>query len=408
MALIRHIVHLNVTGFAAQVATVHDPTLAGRAFVVGLAHVPRAVVMDVSPEAFSEGIVSGMPLSAARARVRGLIVVPPATEGQAKVARALWEIAGALSPQIELGPRAHLYLDLTGTRRLHGHAVDTAARLQKLVRSRCGLEPTCALAPNKLVSRVATRVVRPLGFVAIPAGDEADFLCPQPVQLLPGAGEAAVLRLHYLGVDTAGELAALDEALAVAALGATGLKLRLAAAGVDPTPVGRVDERTITESLLLQPDTCDPVVLSGALWGLVEALGFSLRTRELATGRITLTITDNEQKERARQATSREPLWRDEELAAVVFGLLARAAPARLRVRRLHLQLSALAPPRRQLDLFTTAAGGALQDALDDLRRTHGRAAIRRGCVLAAGRGELFPGGYAPKYHNASANILVE
>ncbi len=394
MGLIRQIVHINVTGFAAQVAMAADRTLVGRAFVIGLSHVPRAVVMDVSPDAFSEGITRGMPLFAARARVRGLIVVPPPTEGQAKVARALWELAGAVSPQIELGPRAHLYLDLTGTRRLHGRAVDAAARLQKQVRTRCGLEPTCALAPNKLVSRVATRVVRPLGFVAIPAGDEAEFLYPQPLQLLPGAGEAAVLRLHYLGVDTAGQLASLDEGLTAAALGAAGLKLRLAAAGVDPTPVGRVDEQQFTENLLLQPDTCDPDVLSGALWGLVEALGFTLRTRELAAGRVVLSVTDCEQKECQRQATLREPVWLDDELAVIAARLLERAAPARLRIRRLALSVSALATPRRQLDLFApstfgsleTPAFGALQEALDDLRRTHGMTAIRRGCVLAAPR----------------------
>ncbi len=383
MGLIRHIVHLNVTGFAAQVAALGDPTLVGRAFVVGLAGVPRAVVMDVSPEAFSEGIARGMPLAAARARSRGLIVVPPPTEGQLRVAGALWELAGAVSPQVELGPRAHLYLDLTGTRRLHGRAVDAAARLQKEVRARTGLSPSCALSPNKLVSRVATRVVRPLGFVAIPAGDEADFLCPQPLTILPGAGETAVLRLHYLGVDTAGQLAALDEALAAAALGPAGAKLRLAAAGVDPTPVGRADEETLLESLLLQPDTADPEVLSAALWSLVGTLGFQLRNRGLGAGRVTVTVTDGERRDSARQVTLREPVWRDAELRAVAAPLLERAAPRRLRVRRLGLQLAALGPPRRQLDLFSPADDrGGLQSALDDLRRAHGPSAVRRGCAL--------------------------
>jgi len=186
-------------------------------------------------------------------------------------------------------------------------------------------------------------------------------------------------------VDTAGQLASLDEALTVAALGAAGPKLRLAATGVDPTPVGRIDEQQLTESLLLQPDTCDPVQLSGAMWGLVEALGFSLRTRELAAGRVVLSVTDSEQKECQRQATLREPVRSDGELAAIALGLLARAAPARLRIRRLVLTLAALSLPRRQLDLFAPATDGTLQDALDDLRRTHGMAAIRRGCVLAAG-----------------------
>jgi len=74
--------------------------------------------------------------------------------------------------------------------------------------------------------------------------------------------------------------------------------------------------------------------------------------------------------------------------------LLERAAPARLRIRRLALSVSALATPRRQLNLFAPStfgsleapAFGALQEALDDLRRTHGMTAIRRGCVLAAPR----------------------
>ncbi len=386
MGLIRHIVHLNVTGFAAQVAALGDPTLAGRAFVVGLAGVPRAVVMDVSPEAFSEGVARGMPLAAARARVRGLIVVPPPSEGQLRIARVLLELAGAVSPLVELGPRAHLYLDLTGTRRLHGRAVDAAARLQQEVRARTGLVPSCALAPNKLVSRVATRVVRPLGFVAIPAGDEADFLCPQPLTLLPGAGETAVLRLHYLGVDTAGQLAALDEALTAAALGPAGARLRLAAAGVDPTPVGRELDEALSESLLLQPDTADPEALSAALWSLIEALGFQLRARELAAGRVTVTVADGEQQETSRQATLRDPVWRDPELRAVAAPLLERALPHRLRVRRLGLHLTALGPPRRQLNLFTPVDGGALQDALDELRRVHGMAAVRRGCALVIGQ----------------------
>ncbi len=372
MPLVRHIVHVNITGFYAQLARIQNPSLDKKPFVIGFPDVPRAVVMDVSPAAFAEGLTRGMPLEAARRRVPGLTIICPPEEGARKVMQAMAELASSTCPGVELGSRAHLYLDLSGTRRLLGHAVDAAARLQKAITCRTGLLPSCALASSKLVARVATRVIRPVGFAAITPGSEVDFLHPQPVSLLPGAPNALVERLKMLGIDTAGQLAALEESLVRATLGPTGVRLRQAALGLDETPVGLPLEARLTETRLLQPDSCDPAELRAHLLHLVESLGFLLRRQNRAAGHAWLAVSGTDTKEHRRQTTLRAPLWLDNELFAAVNPLLERACPPRLRIRCMTLSLGSLCAPVRQLDLFQPPPRENLQNALDDLRSRHG------------------------------------
>ena len=226
------ILHVNVTDFMAAVEEVRDPSLRGRPFVVGWQGRSRAIVLAVSETAFQEGIRRGMLLEAARKKVRTLKVLSPAYEVYRRADARLAEVADRFSPVVELKGGGHLYLDLSGTRRLFGPSVDCAERVRKEIIQATDLIPALGLASAKVVSKVGTRVVRPWGFIAVPPGEERSFLAPLDVSLLPGVGARLLTRLHLLQIRTIGELASLTEEEAEV-LGPYGMLLRNRARGVD-------------------------------------------------------------------------------------------------------------------------------------------------------------------------------
>jgi DNA polymerase-4 len=172
----RSIVHLNFVGFKAAVAAAMDRDVRGRPFVVAGSAGGRAVVLDVSPEAFREGIRPGMALAAAERNVAGLTALAPDPPAYEEVNRELDRIAALYAPAWENDRAGNMYLDITGTAGLFGPAADAASRIVGAVLEGTGLYPAAAAAGNKLVAKAATRVVRPAGLIQVLPGTEAEFL----------------------------------------------------------------------------------------------------------------------------------------------------------------------------------------------------------------------------------------
>ena len=161
----RDILHINIYHFMASVAQAADPSLCGRPLVVAPAGFSRARVHDLSREAFNEGIRRGMFLDDALRRCRGAAVVTPDPSRCGRAMEAVMDELCAFSPLCERAGAGHAFLDLSGTRRLFGPAVDAADRIRRALRDRFSLSAGVGVAASKLVSKVATRVVKPGGRV---------------------------------------------------------------------------------------------------------------------------------------------------------------------------------------------------------------------------------------------------
>jgi len=387
----RTILHVNVTDFMAAVEEVRDPSLRGRPFVIGWQGRSRAIVLAVSETAYQEGVRRGMWLEAARRKVRTLKVLSPSYDVYRRADARLAEVALRFSPVVEPRGGGHLYLDLTGTRRLFGPPVDCAERVRKEIIEATDLLPALGLASAKVVSKVGTRVVRPSGFIAVPRGEERSFLSPLDVSLLPGVGTRLLTRLHLLHVRTIGDLASLSEEEAEV-LGPYGLVLRNRALGKDTSSVrvgGGVraglhekEGNSVSAGITLPEDANDSRLILSALRSLLFDLGFTLRTKGLSAGslRLQVTYTDGLQA----QGTWRfpVPVTHDGEMMKAAQALLPRVLRRRVRVRTLRCDLGALTPDPGQLDLeerYETKVR-ALQESLDRIRNRFGREGIRS-CV---------------------------
>ncbi len=381
------VVHLNVIDFAAAVAIAKDRSLAKTPFVVAKAGAARPVVLAVSRQAWSEGITPGMPVGMAERLVRNLRVLAPDPSACTTANTLMEKIVCRYAPLVQNDSGGHLYLDLAGTSRLFGPHIDCAVRIRNEIVEQVGIEPVVALAPNKLVSKVVTRAIRPTGVACVRDGEEASFLAPQDALLLPGVGPAMARILSVAGLREIGELAALDDSETVALFGKRGLALRDAARGLDNSPVdpGGLAERTIWRRVDFPEPLLDAALFHAALVQIVEDAGLEMRRSLLAACalRITLLYSDGVRSE--AQQRSREPLLLDSDLIEAANRVSAKALERRVRLRGLALVLYGLAPARREPDLFTPEGPDRferIQSAVDRTRLRFGPTAVTRATAI--------------------------
>ncbi len=373
------ILHVNMVGLMAAVEERDDPALRGRPFVVADESAPRSCVLDLSPAAHREGIASGMPLALARKTLPGLLVRAPRHERYVAADAVLATIALAFTPLVERAGRGHVFADLAGTARLFGPPEDAAQKLRLRIMDDAGLRPAIALAGTKTASKVATRVFRPGGFVALSPPDETALVRRQPVSLLPGVGPALAARFRLLDIDTIGELADLGAAES-RAVGARVPFLVARARGTDRSPVDPQppERRRMHGSVLFEPDSGDERILRARLDGAVSDLAFELRKTGAGARRVTVEAVYTDGLRIEATAFSTHMARRDDEFVLLAREALGRAGKRRVRIRRLGITLSSIGPAGPELDLFEPGETrmNRLQIALDRIRNRHGGDAL--------------------------------
>ena len=99
----RQVIHLNVADFAVAVERVLDRRLQDRPVIVAPAGISRAVVYDMSEEAYQAGVHKGMALRRAVRRCPDARILPPHPARYEQVMQALIRQALPYSPLIEPG-----------------------------------------------------------------------------------------------------------------------------------------------------------------------------------------------------------------------------------------------------------------------------------------------------------------
>ena len=379
------ILHVNAVGIMAALEEGLDRSLRGRPFVVANLDAPRSVVLDLSTQAHREGLRRGMVLSLARNLCRDLEVKVPRPELYTAAEERLWRIGLEYTPIVERAGRGHLFIDLCGTSRLFGAPEDAAQKLRKDIREATGLSPSIALSTNKTVSKVATRVFRPAGFVALSPNEESRLIRMQPVGLLPGVGPVLLGRFGLLDIDEIGDLADLSECEA-RAIGPRGPELVTRARGVDTSPVDPAppERRAVSGEVVFEPDTTDPDVLRLRLGALVAELGFMLRREGRGAKRASVELGYTDGLRSFGTARIARVVARDDELSAIAGTALEAARKRRVRVRRVELRLSEIESAGPELDLFEPqdAKLSKLQTAMDKIHGRFGLAAIESCAAL--------------------------
>jgi DNA polymerase-4 len=368
----RSVLFVDPPAFCATVERLVVPSLRHRPVAVAPPGAERATVLALSSEARLAGITRGMPVLKARKLCPDLVLLPPNPRLYARASRALHEILRIYAPIIEPRGYGHAFLDLTGTSRLFGPAVDVAERIRRESVARLGLPLTVGIAVNKLVSEAATRIGRvadgrrggncptaPLPHC--PAGNEASFLAPHLIEVLPDVPLDIRERLDEYQLERIGMVAHITESDLCAVFGVRGRQLKAQALGLDPRPVLPPAARAeLRASHTFATDTNDLGVLHPLLRLLAESLGEKLRRRGLAARRLTVAV-EYADYEHDRRAVALPAAALDFELWEAAKRALRLAMARRVTLRTVTVGVDRLIA-RVQLDLFCEA-GGKRQEA---------------------------------------------
>jgi DNA polymerase-4 len=381
----RFIIHLNVADFAVAVERLSDGRLKDRPVIVAPRAAPRAAVYDMSEEAFQNGVRKGMLLSRALRYCKEARVVPAHFHCYESAAKALVQCALAYSPLVEMTDvNGHLFVDATGTSKLFGPPPDVAWRIRKEVRKTLGVDPIWSVAPNKLIAKVATRLVKPLGEYIVGAGDEAGFLAPVPLSLIPGINPKDLHVFHTLNATCAGHVASWSEDQLRVVFENRSRLIHEAVRGMDSSPVLAMTEKqpVISVNHEFGEDTHDPDQILGILYALTEDAGRQLRKRKLAARQVEVTLGYSDGG-RASQGTRVDPATdNDMELFVRVRQALNKVWRRRVRLQRLGLTCHRPGPRPSQLSLFegtSKTRAGHLLSTLDAIRERFGTTSIQTG-----------------------------
>jgi len=383
----RSVIHFNVADFAVSVERVVDSGLKRHPLIIAPLRAARAEVYDMSEEAFREGVRKGMALRRATKMCRGAVLLPPRPALYQKAMTALLKVVRNYSPCIECGSvDGHLFVDVTGTHRLYGPPADIGLRVRQYVRAHLGINPIWTIGSSKLVSKVASRLVKPVGEYIVNPGEEALFLAPLPVALLPGLTRGEVQKLEGFHLKTIGALAGLSRKQLMVPFGSRCDYLHEVSRGIDRSMVSVPSSavQAVDREYSFADDNNNRQEVEAVITDLVGRAGLHLRARRRVARRVGIWLRYSDGTHVVRQASSRAGSNNDFVLCRLALAALQRAWTRRTRIRSCRLVCDRLQNQSPQLLLFPDKGDGEARQekvlgAMDTIRSRFGHRSICRG-----------------------------
>ena len=273
----RTILHADMDAFYASVEQRDQLELRGRPVIVGGTGL-RGVVSAASYEARRFGVHSAMPTAQARKLCPDGVYLRGDMRRYGAESRRIFEVFRRFTPLVEGLSLDEAFLDVTGTERLLGPAVELGHRLRAEVREETGLAVSVGIAPVKMVAKIASDVCKPDGLLEVRVDEVREFLAPLPVGRIWGVGPVAQRRFEALGVRTVGELMEADREGLSRVLGAWGLDVARLARGEDVREVDPYREPvSYSEENTFGSDVSDRLTLERTIIAHAEAVARRLR-----------------------------------------------------------------------------------------------------------------------------------
>jgi DNA polymerase-4 len=371
------IIHVDMDAFFVEVERLRDPGLVSKPVVVGGAG-RRGVVASASYESRRFGVRSAMPMSMARRLCPGLVAVPTDHDEYQRVSELVFGIFRDFTPTVEGLSLDEAFLDVSGLRRLFDHPVEIGHAIRTRLRE-LGLPASVGIASTKLVAKLASEAAKPDGMIHIPAAETLTFLHALPVRSLWGVGEATHAVLESLGVETVGDLAALDALTLEARLGVSnGNHLAALARGDDPRRVvPDAAAKSISVSETYDTDITSRERVDTELLRLCDRLGGRMRRSGLAGRTISMKVRYSDFTTISRSATLADPTDNSHEIRRAV-GLLTPKVDWSRPVRLLGVEVGTLAESGSPRQLTTEEPGKWLElaDTVEQIRDRYGAGAI--------------------------------
>jgi len=378
------ILHVDMDAFYASVAERDDPSLRGKAVVVGAG--ARGVVLSANYAARKYGIRAAMPVGRAKRMAPHAIFVTPDHKRYSEVSAKVMEIFDSFTPLVEPISLDEAFLDVTGARKLLGTGREIAVEIRRQVEASEGITCSVGIAPSKFIAKLASGHCKPNGILEIPADRILNFLHPLPVNAIWGVGPKTAETLERLGLRTVADIANLPRATLIRALGqASGASLYELAWGRDYRDVTPNEpDKSISAAETFAQDIDDPEEILQEFLRLTEKAAARLRENNYYAKTISIKVRFADFSTISRSKTLPLPIDSTHEIYEIAKGLYLALNLDRARLRLVGISLDNLSEAApEQLVLGAREKGWREADtAIDQAKLRFGGGSVRPGRLI--------------------------
>ncbi len=373
----RYIAHFDLDSFFVSVEVLNDPTLKGKAVIVGGSK-DRGVVTTCSYEARKFGVRSAMPMKTAMKLCPHATIVRGTRGEYSRYSRWVTDIIAAKAPLYEKASIDEFFIDLTGMDKFFD-PYQWAIDLRNEIIEKTQLPISFGLATNKMVAKIATDEAKPNGYLFVQPGMEKEFLAPLPVNKFSGVGEQTFVTLKAMGIHTIKDLSETSVAVLVKKMGKYGADLWEKSQGLHFGEVHPYHEaKSISCENTFEENSTDMAFLLSELVRQTERVAFELRQDEKLTGCLAVKIRYPDFETTSRQTTIDYTL-RDDELIPVAIDLFHKLYRKGQPVRLLGVRLSELTNHPVQGSLFDDGQRkNNLYKAIDEVKNKFGKGLLQK------------------------------
>jgi DNA polymerase-4 len=373
----RYIAHFDLDSFFVSVEMLQDPSLLGKAVVVGGSK-DRGVVTTCSYEARKFGVRSAMPMRKAMELCPHAIIVKSSYPLYSKYSAWVTNIIAANAPLYEKASIDEFYIDLTGMDTFF-NPLEWTIRLRKTIMDETGLPISFGLASNKMVAKIATDEAKPNGYLYVTPGHEKEFLAPLPVEKLGGVGKKSHQTLLGLGIHTIGDILHFDPVVLEKVLGKWGTQLIRQANGKSDSVVSpQRESKSISAENTFEENTSNMDILLAQLVGQSERVAYELRQEKKYATCVAIKFRNANFETSTRQVTVPATIA-DSDIIKAATDLFTKLYVPGTMVRLLGVRLSGLTNVGAQTNLFDNKTEqNALYEAIDAVKNKYGKSLLRK------------------------------
>ncbi|MEM6989291.1 MAG: DNA polymerase IV [Myxococcota bacterium] len=378
----RAILHVDMDAFFASVEVRDDPSLRGKAVLVGGAG-RRGVVAAASYEARKFGCHSAQPMAVALRKCPHAVVLPSRFSAYEEASAMVFDVFDQYSPLVEALSIDEAFIDVSGTERLFGPPRACAEAIRRAVWEQTKLTCSVGISAVKFISKIASAANKPDGLTEVAPGAELDFLHPLPIGKLWGVGPKAEEQLRARGIETVGQLSRHPEAELRAWFGEHGGHMYRLSHAVDERAVTPGTRRkSVSHEDTYAVDVVGVEAIQRKLVSQAARVADRLVAKGLRGKLVRLKIRDTDFVTQTRQCVLSEATREAKAIYTAACGLLDKVdVPGRsFRLTGIGVgQLQRDEAAGTQLDLLARAVpdpGDALQSVMSEVRKRYGHEAL--------------------------------
>ncbi len=383
MAAARAILHVDMDAFFASVEQLDQPELRGKPVLVGHDG-PRGVVAAASYEARAFGCHSAQPMVVAKRLCPQAVILPGRYSRYEEISDRVFAVFQQHTPLLEPLSIDEAFLDVTGSLRLLGSAVDIGRSIKRRIREELGLAASVGIAPNKFLAKLASDLSKPDGLKVIEPEDVDRVLLPLPVGKIWGIGPKTAARLESLAIHTIGDLRKMPPEFFARQFGCDGEWFRRLALGQDDRPVtGDHEAKSIGQEQTFEQDAPEAQTVRQVLLRHVEHVARRLRKHGFLARGVSLKIRFGQFQTITRARTLPSATNITEELWQAALELFNTWASESFQpVRLIGMTAKELSKGQGQMELFINPSSERqrkLDQAMDRINERFGNSTIQRG-----------------------------